>query len=316
MIRKLLFVLLSIVVLGGCTQEPPLRIGSNRWPGYEPLYLARERGYFDNSAVRLVELPSSTDVIQYLRNGSLEGGALTLDEVLSLCAQGIDLRIVLVLDVSNGGDLLLARPGIDRLADLVGKRIGVESTGVGAILLHSALEAAGIPPERVTLVPLTLDEHEEAFLQGRVDALVTFEPVRTKLLQRGAKVLYDSRRMPNPILDVLAVRRQALTRNPIALRTLVRGYFRARHFMETHPQEATKLMAPRLAMKPGEFSRALTTLILPTLADNHRWLAGDRPKLRETAERLLDFMSRHRLIAGACPVQSLATPDFLPAHDP
>ena len=43
--------LVSIVVvlfgllLAGCGSqpEPPLRVGTNLWPGYEPLYLARPR---------------------------------------------------------------------------------------------------------------------------------------------------------------------------------------------------------------------------------------------------------------------------------
>lgn len=116
----------------GPAPEPLLRIGTNTWPGYEPLYLARSLGYYEGSPITLVELTSASEVIHALRSGTLEGAALTLDEVLTLLDDGFDLKVVLVMDFSNGGDVLLAKPGIDSTADLRGKRIAVEYTAVGA----------------------------------------------------------------------------------------------------------------------------------------------------------------------------------------
>ncbi|MGB5468727.1 MAG: nitrate/sulfonate/bicarbonate ABC transporter, partial [Sedimenticolaceae bacterium] len=59
----------------------PLRIGTNVWPGYEPLYLAAERENWKSKLdIRMVEYPSATEVIRAFRNRALEGAALTLDE--------------------------------------------------------------------------------------------------------------------------------------------------------------------------------------------------------------------------------------------
>ena len=52
-------VLIVLLACVGCTPdpEPILRVGTNVWPGYEPLYLARDLGYLDES-IRLVEYSS------------------------------------------------------------------------------------------------------------------------------------------------------------------------------------------------------------------------------------------------------------------
>ena len=46
-----------LAMLAACAREPdtPLRIGTNVWIGSEPLYLARELGRLEPSAVQLVE---------------------------------------------------------------------------------------------------------------------------------------------------------------------------------------------------------------------------------------------------------------------
>lgn len=63
--------LLSIILLVACgpLPEPPLRIGTNIWPGYEPLYLARNLGFYQGSSIKLVEMNSASAVIHALRSG-------------------------------------------------------------------------------------------------------------------------------------------------------------------------------------------------------------------------------------------------------
>ena len=48
----------------------------------EPLFLARELGYYNDARLRLVELPSSTANLMALASGEVEAATLTLDELL------------------------------------------------------------------------------------------------------------------------------------------------------------------------------------------------------------------------------------------
>ena len=151
-----------------------LRLGTNVWPGYEPLYLARSMNQFDESSVRLVECSSASQVIREFRNNTLEIAALTLDEVLLLKEDGYDVKIILVTDISHGGDVILAKPEIASLEHLRGRNVGVEHTALGAYVLTRALQSAGMSVGELNVIPLEIDKHERAFDDDKVDKAVSW----------------------------------------------------------------------------------------------------------------------------------------------
>lgn len=104
-----LALLLALLALAGCSEPSalPLRVGLNPWVGYDPLVLARERRLLDPAQVRVVELLSNTETQRALRNGQIDGAAMTLDEALRLADEGVALKIVAVLDISSGAGAVL-----------------------------------------------------------------------------------------------------------------------------------------------------------------------------------------------------------------
>ena len=90
--HKILLVV-SVVFLFGCTTpgNEPLKLGTNLWIGYEPLYLARNLGYFTPEEISLYEMPSTSDVIRAFENGLIDCAALTLDETFLLLQDSIEV---------------------------------------------------------------------------------------------------------------------------------------------------------------------------------------------------------------------------------
>ncbi len=313
--RYLLMVVL-LLVSGGCSRslDEPLRVGSNIWPGYESLYLARSLGLYPKQSIHLVELPSATTVIQAITTGALDAACLTLDEVLAARARGVDLQVLLVMDVSAGGDVLLARPPIQSLDQLRGKTIAVENTAVGAILLDGALQTAGLQPEDVILKFAGVDEHESVYLSGTVDAVVTLEPVRSHLLAQGAIQLFDSRQIPDRIVDVLVARHEVTTGYGPRLRELVRAHFAALAYRHGHPEDANQRTAPIYGVRPEQMKNLFEGLEIPDLAENRWLLNGDPPPLEETARELIVVMHRAGLLRDGVKISGMIEPDFLPAE--
>jgi NitT/TauT family transport system substrate-binding protein len=300
-------------VFAGCAgdEESGLRIATNPWIGYELLYLSREIGK-PNPGVHLVELLSNTDSVQALVAGTVDGAGLTLDEALAARAAGLDLKIILVFDFSAGADVLLARPEIGQLAALKGKRIGVEQTGVGALMLDAALKQAGLTAADVRVINLTVDQHLAAFRDGQVDALVTFEPIASQVAAAGGRRLFDSRAIPGGIVDVLAVSAKALAANPQTARQLLLGYFQALAHLRANPTDAARRMAPRLGLTPAAVQAGYQGLALPDLAENRRLLAGAPSPLETSAAKLAALMLREKLLARAVDATGLIVPDYLP----
>ncbi len=61
--------LLALVAACNKTSSPPLMFGANIWPGYEPVFLARELGYFSGENLRIAEYRNASEVKQaFLRH--------------------------------------------------------------------------------------------------------------------------------------------------------------------------------------------------------------------------------------------------------
>ncbi len=303
--------------LSGCSinPEPGLRIATNPWIGYELLYLSRdlaESEADDAHRVRLVELLSNSDSLQALAAGTVDGAGLTLDEAIAARAAGLDLKIVLVFDFSAGADVLLARPGIDQLGALKGKRIGVEQTGVGALMLDAALKQAGLAARDIEVVSLTVDQHLAAFSSGKVDALVTFEPIAGQVVAAGGRRLFDSRAIPGAIVDVLAISSSALMASPRTARTLLARYFKAQTYLREHPRDAHRRMAPRLGLTPEAMQAGYQGLVLPDLAENRRLLGGAPSPLQVGAAKLATLMLEKKLLARPIEVSDFIVDTYLP----
>lgn len=284
-----LFILVNL--LAGCARpEPPLRIGTNQWVGYEPLYLARDLGYLDDTPVRLAEYLSTSDVMNALRNESIEAAAITLDEALILLSEGFDLKIILIFDYSVGADALVARPGIRDIKGLKGKKIGTEGMASGAYILSRALEAGGLGPSDVKIVPVSAGEQEKAFKEGSVDAVITFEPAMTRIMEAGGKKIFDSRMIPGEILDVLAVRADVLKKQHNTARDIIKNWFRAIDYLKKNQKDASERMARRSHVTGEQYIKSLEGLYFPGFAENNALLVSEAPGILATAQRLINIM--------------------------
>lgn len=297
MIRRSLPVLLALLLVGCAAEKPPLRIGALVWPPYELAYLARDRGFFDTDQIELVDYQTPAEVTRAYRYGLIDAYFLTTQFALPGAAQLEGSRIVYVIDFSIGGDALLARPGIENLQELAGRRIGVEAGPLGGYMLQRVLDFAALPRDNVVLRYVDTPDQVDSFAKGAVDAVITYEPYRSRALDLGARELFSSRRIPGEIIDVLMVPSHVMDARQADLRNFVRGLEKARRFLRDHPDEALPVMAQRQQLSPSQLERALDGMRLISLEENRRLLSGKEPILQILLERQADVMRR----AGLAP---------------
>ncbi|WP_440940996.1 ABC transporter substrate-binding protein [Immundisolibacter sp.] len=304
------FWLLSAVVLGGCAPQTHLTVAVHPWIGYESLCLAQDLGWLPRE-VRLRHGHTALDSLAALKAGQVDAATLTLDEVLQARSAGVPLSVVLVMDSSAGGDVLMVRQGITTLAALSGKRIGYEHTAVGELVLSEVLAQAGLSPDAIEHVHLPIAEQVAAWRAGAVDAIVTYEPVASRLRAEGAQPLFDSRQMPDTIFDVLAVRRDRLAERHRALHLLTQTHFRVLEYLQSNREDAVYRIAEHQGVTAADVRRALSGVILPNLAGNHYALrSGSR--FEQAAERLERLMVQRELLPTPDDLKHLFVDDYLP----
>lgn len=296
--------------LTGCAREPPLRAGMIHWIGYEPLFLAEELGWLDPS-VKLIRTSSGADTIFGLLSGTLDVGAMTLDEALRIAGQGVPLNVIAVMNVSAGADAVMVRPDMTALDALRGRRVAVELPSVSAIMMLEALEEAGLQRSEIIEIDLPVHQHANAWRQRDIDASVCFEPYASVLESLGARRLFDSRSMPESILDVLVVRRDRMGLKSGRLRLLLAAHFQGLMHLVRHFSDAMYRVATRQGVTPEAVRKALGTVTLPDLAANLRYLAP-AGLVEQRAAGLHQLMREQALLDRPLNLKGLCMPAFLP----
>lgn len=266
---SLLFLSVALL-LGGCDISPPqsIRIGTNPWPGYEFLYLAQEKGFFKDIGVdvEIVEFSSLGDVRRAYEQEQIDGFGGTLIELIQARANTQRRpQVVMATDFSNGADVILGRPEIESMQQLrsgpgalYGKKVGVEVGSLGVYMLHRALQQAGMTLGEIQIVPMAQLNQEQAFLDGGLDATVTYPPVSTRLSRfSGINKLFGSDDIPGEVVDILAIDQALIEQRPQDVEKVIAAWDRALDYAKTDTETAYHIMAERERITSEEFADSL-----------------------------------------------------------
>lgn len=267
---KIVNFLAGVLLLTACqpaSQQPPIRIGTNVWPGYEPLYVAYDEGAFAGQAVDLIEYRAAGQVLNGLRKGTINMAAVTLDEAVRIAASGYPVEVIWLFNISHGADQLLARPGINSIAELKGKRIGVEHNALGAYLLQRFFQLNQLNPSDYQVVGLDLAAHSQAISKAELDAVMTFDPEKSKLQRLGAVTLFTSKQVPGEVMDVLLVsKKPGHAPTEAAISQFIRSYYQHFNRLQQQWQAYLPLLNRRLKLTPDELAQSYQQLQIPTVA--------------------------------------------------
>lgn len=284
-VRWYLAVTLFAAMLAGCggPAREPLRIAANPWPGYACLFLAQDCGYYEreNVGVELVELDSLNDVSMAYEMRQVDVMACSTIEFLNVVANaGRPTRVFMVVDYSNGADMLLARPGINSLAELRGKRIAYEPFTLDVVMLHHALRRGGLSLADVRARPMDQRQMLARYISGDVDAVQIYPPRSEEFMAAGGRRLFDSSQVPYAAVDILVADAALFAEREEELAGIVRAFFAARRFAAEQPDAAEPLMATRLKTNRPALRQALAGMRLCALEEQAELL---RPEGRLAA---------------------------------
>ena len=312
--RLFSFILIIFLYLSstGCSQDEkqPLRIASSPWPGFEPLYLARDLGYLDKNKTKLFELPSLDITMESFRNRSADLATLTLDEVLELLLYGTKLRILLIMDISNGGDAVLAKPEIKNIEEIKGKRISIVNVPLGLYMLNRMLDKAGLKRQDVKVFPMPDTQQEKFYQAGNADVVVTYDPVKSRLQKAGLNVIFDSSDIPNEIFDLLVVHEDVYQSRKKELCELGSNWFKTLEYIKNN-KDATRRMGQRLAVSTEEFDKMMQGLKVPTKDEHKNLLIGENPLLIVAAKKFSRILMHEKHFAENVDASVAIDKDFL-----
>jgi len=162
--------------------------GYEIWPGILPYLVAYEKGYFKEQGldVELVKAESYTEEMEDFISGRTDFmGDFALIDLVKKVSFGEKIKVVLVTDYSNGADGIVLKKNIKSVGELKGKKVAVEVGTLGEYLLFDALKKNNLQLADIQEVNLTAQEASQVFIQGGVDAAVTYEPNYSQAIKEG-----------------------------------------------------------------------------------------------------------------------------------
>lgn len=290
--------LLTVV---GVEAARPIRIGLSPWPGWYAWYLVEEKGFFTKHGVdvELVWFPAYSDSLQALATGQIDANSQTLSDTLAPLALGIPLRAVLVNDNSAGGDALVAKPGIAGVKELRGKRVATELGTVDHLLLLVALERHGMTEKDINFINMAVNDAGPAFIAGRLDAAVLWEPFRSQAVEEGrGRVLFSSADTPGLVPDLLVVQERVADQRRDEVVRIVAAWFDAMAYWRANPKEVVPIMARRAETPVDIYEKLLAGVRIFTIADNRKAFqkADDYSSLYYSGQRTAEFLRNLRML--------------------
>jgi len=285
------------------TAHATIKVGLSDWPGWVAWYVAEQKGFFKKygADVKLVWFANYTDSISALSAGQLDANSQTWSDTMPPLAKGIALKTILVNDNSAGNDALMVSPKIKSFADLKGKSIALEQFSVSHFLLSMALSKNGMTLKDIKIINMSAGDAAAAFLAGRVDAAVLWNPWVSKIQSSGKGVaLLTSKEVPGMISDLLVAQEKSIKANRKDFIGMIKAWYETEKFIREHQDEAVKIMSHVVSMPAAEYKVFLPGTKFFNEKDNMQAFgpASDATSLLGVAPSVSKFLLDNKLMEG------------------
>jgi NitT/TauT family transport system substrate-binding protein len=293
-----------------------IHISSSTWTGYAVLYVANSKGTWKSHGLdvnfKVVEDPNDRFIA--MAAGRLEGMATTVDTYARQQSAGVPAVEIFPIDASVGGDGILASKSIKTVADLKGKSIAVNQGSVSEFFLAQVLQANGMSLKDVKELNMKSGEAGAAFVAGRVDVAVTWEPWLSKAKARAdSQVLVSSKQYPDLIMDSFGFRKEFIQKYPDTVKEFMRAYYDAFDWMQKNPAEANKIIGDAVGESADDVKADLSTIAMYDLKTGKAIMgtSSAHGKIYDTAKSAADFWKSIGKIDSVMNLNDAIDPSFI-----
>lgn len=252
----------AVLASSASANAEPLKIGYSDWPGWVAWQVAIDKDWFKAAGLDVkfewFDYSASMDAFSA---GKLDAVTVTNGDALVMGGNGAKSVMVMLTDYSNGNDIIVGKPDTKTIADLKGKKVGLEVGLVEHLLLINGLKKAGMSESDVTLVNAKTNETPQVLSSGDVAAVGAWQPVAGEAMRGapGSHPLYTSADQPGLIYDVVAVSPASLAAHRADWIKLATVWDKVVAYVDdpkTQP-DAVKIMAARVGVEPATYLKLL-----------------------------------------------------------
>ena len=243
-----------------------IRVLAPTWVGFAPALVADKLGYYaeDGITVEFKFEDDRSNVIAAMARGDIEADMRTVGEHQGRPRDASTPGVIIgTIDLSVGGDGVVADGSIGSVADLKGKTVAVEPNIPARLLLQMELAKSGLTLKDVKLKEIATADTIAVFNDSSIAAVGTYEPFMSQAVKsvtaRNPKIISSSKDAPGLILDIITARQDDLKANPDKYKKFLRGIYRAVDYYKKEPKKFAEIAAPLYGLKPEEVTEIIDT---------------------------------------------------------
>lgn len=278
---------------------------------FTPLDVGMAKGFYQKHGLEIeaVNFAGSAKLQQGLAADAVDIGLGSGPELAFVAKGNTDLGIAAFAGPA-AGLVLIVRPdaGIDKPADLKGKKISVSTVGgLTDWMVHQVAQQQGWGPDGIAVTPLGSDEAQVAALRTKELDGMAIDVAGAYTLQAAGDakiILRFSTIVPDFINHITYATNKIMAERPEQVRAFLAAWFETVAWMRQNKDEAVAIAAPVMHKAPEIAARAYDE-VMPSLSDTGKF----DPKAVAVLRRSFVEMN---LLPSEPDMSKLYTEKFLP----
>lgn len=286
----------SLLILLSCTDTSltKVHVGTTPFFGEAAFYIAQSEAFFKEQGLEVISHQNSAgkESLLELYKGNLDiAHVAELPIVYALASSdtyetGNDINAKIFANMIHVNNIqkIIARTdrGINNSEDLKNKKIGFYEGTTSEFFLDTFLLEHNIEDSLITKVNIDISDQFKALQEGKVDAVVSWEPYASNMLVKMSDKVHSLDTMIDHSTLWLAVSSSSyIDQNPETIVAYLTAIKKAQQHIRNNPQETQKILARKTNSSQQVIQNIWTSItydlslgeqMLILLEDQHRWL--------------------------------------------
>ncbi|MGJ9403944.1 ABC transporter substrate-binding protein [Arthrobacter sp. KK5.5] len=240
-----------------------------------PIYLGVEEGLFEKEGLELTLTlaQGGAAIVPAITSGQMDFGFSNVTSMIVARSKGLPLKMVAAGANTTGNveddfAAVMTKPdsGIKEVADLVGKKVGVNTlNNISDSTVSEAVKQAGGDPAGVDFVEMPFPDMVGQLAKGNVDAIAAVEPFVTIAEGDGNERVFSNYAAPVEDLTVAVyfTSDQYVQQNPETTEKFVRAMKASLEFADANPDRVREILPTYTSLEPNVVEK-LTLPKFPT----------------------------------------------------
>jgi NitT/TauT family transport system substrate-binding protein len=269
------------------------------------LWIAEDQRYFSQNGLKVTsrKYASGAGSLDGMLNGEADIAAgVTEFPLVGKAFQKKRIRAIASIDRGEFIYIVARKDrGIEKVADLKGKRVGTTFGTIAEFHLGRFLDLNGISTKDITLVDVkTPEEWVNAVVNGDIDAIATAQPYADSAKDGlGANAVAWPAQSDQPLYAMIVSTDEWIKKHPEPIRKFLESLAQAEEYAFSNPAEAKAIIQKRLNLdaayietvwSQNQFSLSLDQSLILAMEDEARWMIKNNVTTETAIPDFLDHI--------------------------